>query len=154
MCFSTCITYISDDSSNRLYLQDPIQIDRFMSKMEKINVYYNNLNAESNDDNKKLLNEIIRSHIKDDLENHTSKSRKLYCAKWETDGPWYRVKFLEELRDYPDQLLVFFVDFGNLAVVNLTDFRVIPNQFEEFANLPYQVIFFNFHLYKLDTYIN
>lgn len=129
---------MSDDSTNRVYLQNPIEIEHFMSKMEEMNVYYNNLNAKSNDEMKKLLNEITRSVIGDDLKN----GEKLYCAKWETDGPWYRVKFLKELKDNPDQLVVFFVDFGNKTVVNLTDFLVIPDDFEEFANLPYQVNIF------------
>lgn len=139
MKFSTCITFMSNEVPDQANLQNPIEIDRFILKMNEINDYYESLLA--NVDLRKLLNQNTRRLISNQLKDRVSatKNQQLYCAKWEVDGRWYRVKFLRELGNNSDKAVVYFVDFGNRETVDLADILIIPDKFELFANLPYQV---------------
>lgn len=138
MEFSACITFMGDETKDQVYLQNPYENDRFTHKMNEVNDYYSSLD----ESHKTHLNLTTRRRIAEQLADtslSSSRSDQLYCGKWEVDSRWYRVKFVREYAKNSNKAVVFFVDFGNREIIDYDDLLIIPEKFELFANLPYQV---------------
>jgi len=63
---------------------------------------------------------------------------QLYLAPFESEG-YYRArinKIFQSTKDKPAQVYVFFLDYGNLAMIDITDLRVISSKvMEEFSEI-------------------
>lgn len=138
--FVSCLTYMSEDTNDLVFLQSPIGIDQFVCRMNEINEFYDSLGDKSNSESRIILNQTTRRRLAAQLKDPmiSTRSEQLYCAKWEVDGRWYRVKFLRDV-EAGKRAVVIFVDFGNREIVEIDDMLIIPEKFELFGNLPYQV---------------
>lgn len=67
--------------------------------------------------------------------NHEPHFRELVFAKYSEDDLWYRARVVEFYN--PELITVFYVDYGNTAVVSLKDLRCWDDQFDY---LPFQAV--------------
>lgn len=65
----------------------------------------------------------------------TSDFHELVFAKYSEDDLWYRARVVECYN--PEVIVVFYVDYGNTAVLSLKDLRCWDDQFDY---LPFQAV--------------
>ena len=124
--FSALITFV-DETQQLIYIQTEKK-EFFEELMLKANEFYEHLSPAS-------YSELSKQSMAK-IKNEEYRSKNFFCAKYHADSVWYRVKFVRDID--PENISVFFVDYGNKESVCLKNIMIIPQEFVVYANLPLQ----------------